>query len=271
MSVLEVFGQNLRDLTALRGSQAQVSEELDINRIQFGRYLRSESFPKPNVLKRICDYFDVDARIVTERLTPGQLEMIGAGAGKLAAIVPNPSAMNEAITYCASDQAYFDDNTGLPDGIYQFWRRAFARPDCAVKMLIKIASLNHARVIRGYDPVLTYFDKKNYRGQAREFRGMLLRQRVGYASVSFHHEPSRVVSVSYFEPVDTVTGSFAAGFSMIARAERPDCHRVSRSIISRIEGGWADVMRVARLPSFIAWEDVPTRIRPYIFPAGETF
>lgn len=271
MSVLEVFGQNLRNLTALRGSQAHVSGELDINRIQFGRYLRAESFPKPNVLKRICDYFDVDARIMTELLTPEQLEMIGAGAGKLASIVANPSAMNEAITFCASDQTYFNDRTGLPDGIYQFWRRAFARPDCAVKMLIKISSLNYARVIRGYDPAVTYFDKTHYRGQAREFRGMLLRQRVGYASVSFHHEPSRVVSVSYFEPIDTVTGSFAAGFSAIARAERPDCHRVSRSIISRIDGGWPEVMQIARLPSFIAWDDVPIRIRPFIFPAGESF
>ena len=271
MSVLDVFGQNLRNLTALRGSQVHVAEELDINRIQFGRYLRSESFPKPNILKRICDYFDVDARVLTDLLTPAQLESIAAAGGRVASMSTNPSIMNEAISYCVPDQGYFNKTDDLPDGLYQYWRRAHGRPDCAGKFLLKIFTHNNARVIRGFDARASYFGSAPYHGPAREFRGMLLKQRVGYAIVCFHREPSRVVSIDYLEPVDSVIGTFAAGFAMVARAALPAGHRVSKSALLRIDGGWPDVMRFARLPFFVEWEDVPDAIRPFIYPGEERF
>jgi len=54
-SVLRVFGENLRLLGKTRPSNASVCRDLDINRVQFNRYMSGHSFPKPNVLQQICD------------------------------------------------------------------------------------------------------------------------------------------------------------------------------------------------------------------------
>ena len=55
VSVLRVFGENLRLLGKMRASIASVCRDLDINRVQLNRYMSGHSLPKPNVLQQICD------------------------------------------------------------------------------------------------------------------------------------------------------------------------------------------------------------------------
>lgn len=64
----QVFGRNLRLLCEQRASPSAAARDLGINHVQMHRYLRGEAFPKPAVLKRICDYFGTDARIMTDPL-----------------------------------------------------------------------------------------------------------------------------------------------------------------------------------------------------------
>ena len=54
-----MFGSNLRSLARTYPSISELSRQLGINRTQFNRYLAGESFPRPDVLARICDFFDV--------------------------------------------------------------------------------------------------------------------------------------------------------------------------------------------------------------------
>src|SRR6056297_2884283 len=62
-----ILGKNLRDLIEEKGiSVAGLCRQLGINRTQFNRYLSGESFPRPDILARICNYFEVDARILLE-------------------------------------------------------------------------------------------------------------------------------------------------------------------------------------------------------------
>ncbi|CUH76619.1 helix-turn-helix domain-containing protein [Tropicibacter naphthalenivorans] len=68
MTVARLFGQNLRKLCERRPSIAAVARDLDVNKVQFNRYLNGESYPKPQLLKEICAYFGTDARIMTEPL-----------------------------------------------------------------------------------------------------------------------------------------------------------------------------------------------------------
>lgn len=63
-----VFGTNLRQLCGRRPSIASVARDLDIGKVQFNRYLTGESIPKPPVLRRICLYFGVDARVLLDPL-----------------------------------------------------------------------------------------------------------------------------------------------------------------------------------------------------------
>lgn len=59
-----MFGANLRRLADRYPSVSQMCRQLGINRTQFNRYLLGESFPRPDVLDRMCRFFDVDARIL---------------------------------------------------------------------------------------------------------------------------------------------------------------------------------------------------------------
>lgn len=271
MSVLGVFGKNLRNLTALRGTQISVAQDLDINRVQFQRYLRSESFPKPNVLKRICDYFGVDARILTDLLTPEQLGMISAGLYHTATMPPEMAAMREAVSYCVPDQNYFHGGNGLPDGVYQLWRGANSRRDCAVQLLIRVHTLAAARVVRGYNA--RELGPRHLRGigRRREFRGMVLRQREGYTMLFFHSEPSRAISLIHLRVVELGLESVATGISVLARSEQDHGNRITRCLITRVEGGWRDLRKISRMPAFIPWEEVPRHIYPFICPRDETF
>ena len=61
-----IFGENLKKLCAATGSIAALCRELQINRTQFNRYLSGESFPRPDVLAKICAHFDIDARILLQ-------------------------------------------------------------------------------------------------------------------------------------------------------------------------------------------------------------
>ena len=271
MSTLLMFGANLRQLTQLRGPQSVVAEELDIGRVQFQRYLRSESFPKPNVLKRICDYFGVDARILTDPLTEEQLEQIRQGeaiADTLAQIAPD---MREAVTFACPDQDFFQPGSELPDGIYQLWRGSMSRPGNAYMTLIQIKTLRRARVMRGFDHRSLIEPGSVIIGRQREFRGVLLRSQLGYVGLYFHSEPSRYVTMTFLSPFELNYQPAAVGFNCLARGPMHNHSRITRSIILRIDDTCGARLRAARQSGSVAWEDVPKTLLPYITPQDEAF
>ena len=68
-----MLGANLRQLSNQAASISALCRELGINRTQYNRYLAGESFPRPDVLHRICSYFEVDARILLAQVPGGML------------------------------------------------------------------------------------------------------------------------------------------------------------------------------------------------------
>ena len=57
----EYFGDNLKLLCSHYRSIAEVCRKLAINRAQFNKYLSGQSRPTAYNLKRICDFFGVEA------------------------------------------------------------------------------------------------------------------------------------------------------------------------------------------------------------------
>lgn len=271
MSILQTFGTNLRQLTALRGPQSAVAERLGIGRVQFQRYLRSESFPKPNTLKRICDFFGVDARILTDPLTDEQIEQLRRGHAIADAARPAASGMQEAIAYACPDQDYFQPSSELPDGIYQRWRGAMSRLDSAYVTLIQIKTLRRARVVRSFDFRGFYEPGTSITGRQREFRGIMLRSQTGYVGLYFHSEPSRYVTMTFLSPFELNYQPAAVGFTCLARSAMHDHTRLSRSLILRIGDSCGSRMRAARQSGFVTWEKVPKTVLPFIAPQNETF
>lgn len=64
-----LLSSNLRALTRDRVISV-VARDAKIHRTQFNRFLSGESFPPPDVLDRICRFFDVDANILLRPLGP---------------------------------------------------------------------------------------------------------------------------------------------------------------------------------------------------------
>ena len=58
---MDDFGANLRLLCGYRPTITRVAQDLGINRSQLNRYMAGGSFPRGPLLRRICDYFGVDA------------------------------------------------------------------------------------------------------------------------------------------------------------------------------------------------------------------
>ena len=61
-----VFSQNLKELMGASPNVSALCRELSLNRTQFNRYLAGESFPRPDILQKICLYFGLDARILLQ-------------------------------------------------------------------------------------------------------------------------------------------------------------------------------------------------------------
>ncbi len=271
MNVLQVFGANLRQLTALRGPQTLVAGQLGISRVQFQRYLRSESFPKPNVLQRICRFFGVDARILTEILAPEQLAMLRNGRTIADAPPRGDLGMQEAMAYACPDQDYFTPSRELPDGIYQRWRGAKSRLDCAYVSLIQIRTLERARVVRSFDIRGVCDRKDRVTGRQREFRGVLLHCQAGYVGLYFHSEPGRHVTMTFLTPFELNYQPAAVGFSCLARSAMPDHARITRSLLLHVSNECSARLRAGRQSGFVPWDQVPKLVLPLIAPQDERF
>lgn len=271
MSVLAVFGQNLRMLTPLRGSQTAVASELGIGRVQYQRFLRSKSFPKPNLLKRICDYFGVDARVLTDPLTPAQLALVASGLYRIDTPSQEVAVLQEAIAYCCPDQDFHPSEGELPNGFFQYWRPSMARRELVTTGLMLFKSLAMARVARGFEYRNFDLSSKTVPLREREFRGMVLRQREGFVMVGFHAPPLNQVSMMYLRPIAMGYASAFEGFNCLARDHHADANRMVRAVLLELRGGFSEALKVARMKPLMNWDEVPEHIIRYIRPQGECF
>ena len=99
---IDIFTANLRILLGEDPNVTQISREIGINRTQFNRYLSGENHPRPDVLQKICDHFNVDARVL--------LEPIGATAPEMRA-TSDTDAVVDALRFYADKQNWaLDDN-----------------------------------------------------------------------------------------------------------------------------------------------------------------
>lgn len=256
-SVLPVFGQNLRILTGFVGTQTKVAAELDIGRIQFQRYLRGESFPKPNVLKKICTYFQVDARILTEPLTNTLLQQMQQ-AYKPQASFPTQSAWLTALAHAAPNQNYFNYSNALPDGLYAVWQWCAARKNTIIRMLIQISQLDGVKVTRGF--VSREFFSPGVAQKDREFRGICLSLGAkGFVITNFYGRPSQIITTAYVSRMHLSERypDVLVGYTTISRDELPDMPRLSRVIIERIEPTPANLLKQAHTPVFYKIDEIP--------------
>ncbi len=258
MSVLPIFGQNLRILCDRRGDQAAASLALGLSRVQFQRYLRGEAFPKPHLLQQICHYFGVDARVVIEPLTPllqrdMQQWRLGGGQG-----VDN--GFIEAARYACGDHNYFTPSGEFPDGHYIVWRKSMALAHKVTRLVVAVKTLTQGRVVQGYD--LAPWAKgatvlPEVTAAQRRYRGMVLRQAVGYSVVFYHAAPSLSISHAYLRPAPYGPDVTLTGYVSLGRSAAPGMNRISPTVWDKVAPGCAALRVACRSSGLLEERDVP--------------
>ncbi|ETX30711.1 helix-turn-helix domain-containing protein [Roseivivax isoporae] len=167
----DILGDNLRKLTdSTEGSVSALCRELGINRTQFNRYRAGESFPRPDVLHRICTHFGVDARILLQpveevmRLRDGAL-----GHPELAQFLGAGLTLTES---------------AFPSGFYRMTHPADPAPERYVLRVFRVYRRDGLVFFRGFDPVaMAQAAGRSVLRRDREYRGAAFRQDKGIAAL----------------------------------------------------------------------------------------
>ena len=230
MSVLLNFGKNLRKLSTTRQTIAQVCRDLDINRVQFNRYMSGHSFPKPNVLDRICRYFNVDARIYVDELTDQQIDAIRQG-DPLKISQPTMSYLGYAGEFMDRGGDLSVPQDEIPDGIHRVWRYSFREKTMVTNTLFQLSTENDVRLMKGYDPVLGCRADDHLAIQTSlEYRGVAVASSDGYSFIYISPDPSHVAGFSFFDRANFADNMFG-GYTVLGRNDYDGKRRLSRSVL----------------------------------------
>ncbi|MBP0482845.1 helix-turn-helix domain-containing protein [Sagittula salina] len=252
-----MFGANLRQLSQTAVSISALCRELGVNRTQYNRYLAGESFPRPDVLHRICSYFGVDARIL--------LEPVDEITQKPAAAALNPAVAD-----------YFDgalrpvSEEILPSGFYRFSRRSFSDERRFVQGVTYTFRTDGGTVVRGFEAKAAMAAQGlPATATMREFRGAVLPQEDGLG-ILISRRGTVSNTFTYLTRVPTFENNYWTGY--VARSVREGIagRRVERMVYEYLGRDLLRVLPVARASGLVSEED----LLPYhrtLLKIGEPF
>jgi len=238
----DMFGANLRLLSKKYRSISELSRQLGINRTQFNRYLSGESFPRPDVLDRICAFFEVDARILLDPVS--KIETAGS--------VLNGPILREFAGVGANDFP----QEAFPSGFYRFSRRSFINNTQFIIGLVYVFRNNGHTYVRGYEAVEAMVQQGlNPDAPAREFRGYVSLQEEGIAMV-ISRRNSMTCSFNYLARVASFENNFWVGYVTRTVRESPTGTRAVRMVYEHLGQDRTTIYSVARNSGFVAEDDL---------------
>ncbi|MBW4962884.1 helix-turn-helix domain-containing protein [Sulfitobacter sp. CW3] len=241
--IRSVFGENLRLLSKDQPSITVLASKLGINRTQFNRYLSGQSFPRPDILARICAYFDLDARVMLE-----PLDQISAR--------PSPTLGHYMNDYLMADTSGIPE-TVFPSGFYRFSRRSFIDRDVFVIGLVYVFRKGDATYLRGYETTQAMrMQCLPTAAKYREFRGAILPQEEGLAIIA-GRKNAMTSSFNYLGRVASFGNNFWVGYTTRTIPEGAAGMRVTRLVYEYLSQDTASVLQAARSKGFHAIQDLP--------------
>ena len=247
-----MFGENLRQLSSSYVSISDLSRQLGINRTQFNRYLSGESFPRPDVLARICSFFKVDARVLLEPVNE-----IGAGQDPIL-----NTYMRDFVGVGASNIS----NDIFPSGFYRFSRRTYHDKEIFIVGLVFVRRDGTNTFMRGYetkDAMVLQGLPTNAR--AREFRGLVMQQEDGIG-VLVSRRNSMTSSFNYLYRVASFENNYWVGYITRTVPEEVGKPRAVRMVYEYLGTKVANALPVARKTGFHTKDELPPFHRRLLRP-----
>ncbi len=238
-----MLGANLRQLSRQAASISALCRDLGINRTQYNRYLAGESFPRPDVLHRICAYFGVDARILLEPVE--QIQRSDHGS------LDNP-AISDFMSGTPQDLPEDD----FPSGFYRFLRRSFLDDAQFVQGLVYVKRVDGNAFLRGFEARgLIRQQGLPLTPDTREFRGALLAQDDGVAAV-VSRKGGKTATFNFLARVPALQNNLWVGYVTRAVRENVAGRRVERLIYEYLGRDTHKVLQAARATGFCRSEDL---------------
>lgn len=238
-----ILGANLRFLASSYPSIAGLCRELGVNRTQFNRYLSGESFPRPDILHRICLFFDVDARILLQ---------------------PVESLHSDA--HSLLNHPYVEDFLGkgtvdipesvFPNGFYRFSRRSFVDESRFVIGLVYVSRVDNQVFLRGYEAK----EAMRQQGipvtpQAREFRGVFFLQEEGIAAL-IATRSALTSTFNFLSRVASLQNNYWEGYVTRNVRESLSGQRAARMVYEHLGFDRTKVFAAARSSGFCEESDL---------------
>lgn len=247
------FGANLRALADREPSVSALCRSLGINRTQFNRYLSGESFPRPDLLHRICAYFGLDARILLE-----PLDQIADARGGL---FEHP-AVADFLGRSAAPVAEAE----FPSGFYRFVRRSFLDESLFVRGLIYAFRADGQSFLRGYEAREAMQNQGlPTDGPTREFRGIVMPQEDGISALISRHGAA-TATYNFLARIPSFENNFWVGYTARPVRENVAGRRVERQVYEYLGRDRQRVMSAARGAGFCAEADLVPYHRQLLAP-----
>lgn len=252
-----MLGANLRQLSEQAASISALCRDLGINRTQYNRYLAGESFPRPDVLHRICTYFGVDARILLE-----PVENVTA--------TDSSGLLNPAVADYLGGSARPVDEHDFPSGFYRFTRRSFMDEQAFVQGVIYVFRNKGGTFLKGFEAK----DAMKAQGlplapHNREFRGTIFPQEDGIAAL-VSRKGATTTSFNYLARIPTFENNFWVGYVTRTVRENVAGRRVERLVYEYLGHDMKHVLPAARSAGFCKAEDLVPYHRT-LLKVGENF
>jgi len=245
--IRSIFGRNLRKLVNGDIPVTEIARNVGINRTQLNRYIYGEAFPRPDVLHRICSYFGVDARILTQCLEDIEAEQrqIVSGGGPIPTLDFEPVSENV-----------------FPDGFYIEWKQSWIYANMFTKHLLQTSTDDGARVTRIRAPAGFRPDLKGARYQLPliDYHGIAVNQSDGFAIFDQGRGTHGVAMTAFRKGFMNVENVFP-GYKLSAVVfNRQRHHFKGPTILQYIGRNRAEILKVARSSVWVTADEMPKDI-----------
>ncbi|WP_424943205.1 helix-turn-helix domain-containing protein [Aliiroseovarius crassostreae] len=224
-----IFSENLKKLVQRKDvSVTRICQELGVNRTQFNRYLAGQASPRPDILHRICIYFQVDARVL--------LEPLPLVSDIKAQQVDRWSRGKPFRDFILSDHDRMKLVHPVRLGVHRYWQRSSLHKDWVNSYTIRLFQLDGATVFRAHaDPRRDKVLNTHPVSRSHEVRGFFMSQVDGVVMLAFQEDNQRM-SMSYLS-VLSADSPVLPGIVLITRPELTQATRVERCVLEYLPQG----------------------------------
>lgn len=244
LPIRALFGRNLRILSDSYPSVSEVCRRLDINRAQYNRYLNGESYPRPDTLARICDFFETDARILTQ-----PIEDLG---NSRPALLTHP----EVKDFTAIDSNVVSEEL-LPSGFYRFSRQSFLYPEKYISGLLFVYRKDGWTFIKGSEAHQSVAEQGLPQDpRTRQFKGCVVQLEDGVGAM-ISRRNAMTFTFNFVAPVASLDRNFWLGYAARTVNEAMNTSRVVRMVYEFLGNQTGAVLQTARDSGFCDVDDLP--------------